>query len=132
MGSLRQGDEQALEFLAGAFYAALAAGDTIALDTLLLPAATIAIGVAGEGYLLPGHLLFEAEAPRRGADAGRVARTDIRLDGHLAVIRVQVAARPAGAVSESEASDLLTGVRREGAWRVAHVVFGAWRGRPPS
>lgn len=130
LGSLRQGDEQALEVLAGALYAALASRDTLALDSLLLPAATIAIGIAGEGYLLPGHVLLEAEPPRSGADAGRVARTDIRLDGHLAVVRVQAAVRPAGAVSESEASDVVTAVRREGAWRVAHVVFGAWRGRP--
>lgn len=132
LGSMRQGDERALEALVSAVYAALAARDTVALDSLLLPAATVAFAASDEGYLLPGHVLFESEAPRRAGAAGRVVRTDIRLDGNLAVVRVLAATRPAGAAVESEASDLFTLVRRGGAWRVAHLVFGGWRGRSAS
>ena len=129
LGSIRQGDEQALESSVTAVYAALAARDTGALDSLVLPAATVALTAMGEGYLLPGHVLLEPEAPRSGDAAGRVVRTDIRLDGDLAVVRVLAAARLSGAATESEASDHLTLVRRGGAWRVAHLVFGGWRGR---
>jgi hypothetical protein len=130
LGSLRQGDERALEAVVTSVYAALGARDTLALDSLLLPAATLAMATMGEGYLLPRHVLFEPEAPRSAESAGRVVRTDIRLDGDIAVVRVVAATRPAGAATESEASDLVTLVRREGAWRVAHLVFGGWRGRP--
>lgn len=129
LGSLRQGDERALELLVADVYAALAARDTLALDALLLPAATVALAAVDEGYLLPGHVLFEPEAPRSAGAAGRVVRTDIRLDGNVAVVRVLAAARPAGAAAESEANDLLTLVRRDGTWRVAHLLFGGWRGR---
>jgi hypothetical protein len=129
LGSIRQGDEQALEAVVTAVYAALAAQDSVALDSLLLPAATVALTAMGEGYLLPSHVLSEPEAPRSAAAAGRVVRTDIRLDGHLAVVRAVAAVRLAGAASESEAHDHFTLVRRGGAWRVAHVMFGGWRGR---
>ncbi len=129
---MRQGDEQALEALVSTVYAAMGTQDTIALDSLLLPAATVALATMGEGYLLPAHVLLEAEAPRSAESAGRVVRTDIRLDGDLATVRIVAAARPAGAVAESEVSDLLTLVRRGGSWRVAHVVFGGWRGRSAS
>lgn len=129
LGSIRQGDERALEELIAGVYAALGTRDSVALDSLLLPAATVAIATMGEGYLLPRQVLFEPEAPRSAEAAGRVVRTDIRLDGDLAVVRVVAATRPAGATTESEASDLITLVRREGAWHVAHLVFGGWRGR---
>jgi hypothetical protein len=132
LGSLRRGDERALEVLVSEVYAALAARDTVTLDSLLLPAATVALAALEEGYLLPGHVLLEPEAPRSADAAGRVVRTDIRIDGHVAVVRVLAATRTAGAATESEATDVLTFVRRGGAWRVAHLVFGGWRGRSAS
>lgn len=132
LGSIRQGDEQTLEALVSKVYAAMGAQDTIALDSLLLPAATVALATVGEGYLLPAQVLLEAEAPRSAESIGRVVRADIRLDGNLATVRVVAAARPAGAITESEVSDLLTLVRRGGSWRVAHVVLGGWPGRMAS
>lgn len=132
LGSVRQGDERALTARVVSVYAALASRDTVALDSLLLPAATVALAAVEEGYLLPAHVLLAAATPRSGEAVGRVVRTDIRLDGHVAVIRVVAAGRLPGAVLEREANDLLTLVRHGNAWRVAHLLLGAWRGRAAS
>lgn len=132
VGSARAGDVEAVQGAVRAAYAAFGAADSLALDTLLLPAATVARTAADTGYLVGWNAPPGPGTPR-GPDATlRVVRIEARPDAETAVARVTIASRPAGSVTEREASDVLTFVRRDGAWRVAHLVLGSWRGRPAS
>ncbi len=111
-------------------YGALATADTAALDAAALPAATVALAGAAEGFMVPLHAFWETTGARAGQADVRIVRADVRPDDGLATARVVVAMRPPGALIESEASDVLTFVHRDGGWQLAHAALGAWHGRP--
>ena len=89
--------------------------------------------------LVPLRTMIDVPERRNQGGGARIARTELRADGDVATDRVVVVARSGDGRREYEAADVLTVARREGGWRVAHVVFRACspvpamtdRGLPP-
>lgn len=130
VGTAVAGDELALQEATRGVYRALAESDTTAFDSAAVPAATVILPGPGDGYVVPLYALWTAPGLRAGDPALRVVRTEIHPDGNVAVVRVTVATRLAGALTDSEGRDWLTFVRRDGGWTLAHLALGNWRGRP--
>lgn len=130
-GTAVAGDELALQEAVREIYRALASSDTLALDSVAVPAATIALPgpEQGDGFLVPLYTLWSVPGLRVGDQALRVVRTELHPDSHVAVVRVMLATRLAGALTDSEGSDWLTFVRREQGWSLVHAALGSWRGR---
>lgn len=117
----------AVEAAVTAWYAASAARDTVAWERLVSPAATMLLP-GREARLVPVRVLLGIPGVRGGGEM-RVVRTDARLDRGTAVVRVIVARQVPDAGTEEETLDHVTLVRSDSAWRIAHVVAGAWRRR---
>lgn len=130
VGTAVAGDELALQQAAERLYRALAASDTAALDSAGVPAATVTLPGPGDGFVVPLYALWSARGLRSGDPLLRVVRTEIHPDGNVAMVRATVATRLAGALTETEGSDWLTFVRRDGGWHLAHAAVGPWHGRP--
>lgn len=123
-------DEAALGTLAEGFYGALGRRDSAALRRLVFAGANVMVdGGTHPLTLVPLETMLRVPERRSAGEVVRIIRTELRVDGDLATLRVVVAARRAAPAGELEASDLLTLGWRDGRWHVAHVLFGPWRSR---
>ncbi|MGH7583133.1 MAG: nuclear transport factor 2 family protein [Gemmatimonadales bacterium] len=128
-GSSRR-EEAALQAATTLFYHALAHRDTAELARAALPAATALVAGTGAQPVLVPLVTMVMVDERRNEDGGvRVVRTEVHADSDVATDRIVVMARGQEGTEDFEASDWLTFARRDGAWRVAHAVFGPWRNR---
>ncbi len=117
-----------LDRVAGLFYGALARHDTAALARITFSTATALVDDGRHSAsLVPITAVLDVPGARTTMPIPRIVRTELRADGGAAIARVVISvAFPV----EMEASDVLTLAREDGGWRVAHVLFGAWRVRP--
>ena len=111
-----------------ALYAAMERGNTDEIDSLVMPTATALLGTSDGPALVPWRAMMSAGAGRIAAPELRVIRTEIRIDGDLAAVRVTVAGRSGPNTASPEASDLLTFARMHNRWLLAHASFGSWHG----
>lgn len=121
-------EDAALQQVVTSFYVALARHDTAAFGAAVFPAATVLIdGGRNPVTLVPVHTLFDVPGRRTDRNGVRVIHSELRSDGDLATARLQVAVEGARGQGDYEASDLLSFARRDGVWRIAHVMLGPWR-----
>lgn len=121
-------EDAALHKVATSFYTSLARHDTAAFGMAVFPAATVLIdGGRNPVTLVPVRTLFDVPGRRTDRGGVRVIRSELHSDGGLATARLEIVAESTPGQGEYEASDLLTLARRDGVWRIAHVVLGPWR-----
>ncbi len=119
-------DDDHLSRLTTGLYQAMAARDTVALDSMLFIAATVLLDTERAEPALIGWQTATALPERRTAGV-RIARTEVRHQGELGSVRAVIVSRDPVTAAEFEATDLLTFGRQGGTWRLAHAVFGPWR-----
>lgn len=123
-------DDSAVGEVVTVFYRALAARDTTGLRTVTFPAGSAMLDATGDAVtLVPITALLDVPGRRTLGTAPRQVRTEVRMDGGMAVVRVVLVAPSADGAGEVEATDVLTLGRREGGWRIAHSQLGGWRTR---
>jgi hypothetical protein len=121
-------EDVALQGVATTFYASLTHHDTAAFARAVFPAATVLIdGGRNPVTLVPARTLLDVPGRRTDRGGVRLVRSELRSDGDLATARLVIAVEGNASQGEYEASDLMTLARREGSWRIAHVVLGPWR-----
>jgi hypothetical protein len=112
------------------FYRALAARDSAALRAVTFVAGSAMLDATGSAVtLVPIAALLDVPERRTLGTAPRQVRTEVRMDGGMATVRVVLAAPSDDGAGELEATDVLTLGRREGGWRIAHSQMGGWRTR---
>ncbi|MES2306218.1 MAG: nuclear transport factor 2 family protein [Gemmatimonadota bacterium] len=123
-------EDPVLQGLPVAFYRALARHDSAAFGRAVFPAATVLIdGGNNPATLVAARALLGIPEYRTERSGVRLVRSEVRADGNLATVRVVIAADGTLGAGDFEANDFLTLARRDGAWRIAHAVFGPWRPR---
>jgi hypothetical protein len=123
-------DDLALERTVTAFYRALATRDTAALRDVTFAGGSALLDVTGSDVtLVPLGALLGVPERRTLANPPRQIRSEVRMDGTIASVRVVLVATREDGVGELETTDLLTLGRREGQWRIAHTQLGSWRNR---
>ncbi len=123
-------DEAAVQAVVTAFYQAIGTRDAAGLQRVAFGSATVLVATdRAAPVLVPLRTMIDVPERRNQGGGARIARTELRADGDVATDRVVVVARSGDGRREYEATDVLTVARREGGWRVAHVVFGTWHTR---
>lgn len=123
-------DDSAVGEVVADFYRALAARDSAGLRAATFVAGSAMLDATGTTVtLVPVMAVLDVPERRTLGTAPRQVRTEVRMDGGMAVVRVVLAAPSDDGAGELEATDVLTLGRREGQWRIAHSQFGGWRAR---
>lgn len=121
-------DDMSLDRVASLFYGALSRRDTAGLARITFATATALVDDGrGAASLVPIAAVLDVPGARTTMPMPRIVRTELRADGGAATARVVISV---ASPTEMEAVDVLTLAREGGGWRVAHVLFGAWRVRP--
>ncbi len=121
-------DNDHLGRLTTGLYQAIATHDTAMLNANVFRAATVLLDTERSEPVLIDWQTATTLPERRTAGV-RIARTEIRHQGELGSARAVLVSRDPLTGHEFEATDLLTFGRQNGAWRLAHAVFGPWRAR---
>lgn len=123
-------DDSAVGVVVTDFYRALAARDSTALRATTFLAGSAMLDATGDAVtLVPITALLAVPERRTLGTAPRQVRTEVRMDGGMAVVRVVLVVPSDDGAGELEATDVLTLGRREGGWRIAHSQLGGWRAR---
>lgn len=123
-------DDSAVAVVVAEFYRALAARDRTGLRSATFPAGSAMLDATGRAVtLVPMRALLDVPERRTLGVSPRQVRTEVRMDGGMAVVRVVLVAPSDDGAGELEATDVLTLGRREGEWRIAHSQLGRWRAR---
>jgi ketosteroid isomerase-like protein len=123
-------DEAAIQAVAVAFYQAIGARDAGGLQRAAFGSATVLVATDHAApALVPIRTMIDIPERRNQGGGARIVRTELRADGDVAIDRLVVVARSNDGRREYEATDVLSVARREGGWRIAHVVFGPWHAR---
>jgi ketosteroid isomerase-like protein len=123
-------DEVAVQSVVASFYQAIGAKDGAGLQRVALSSATALVATdRAPPVLVPLRTMVDVPERRNQGGGAHIMRTELRADGDVATDRVVVVARSSDGRREYEATDVLSIARRDGGWRVAHVVFGPWHSR---
>lgn len=123
-------DDSAVGVVVTDFYRALATRDRAGLQATTFLAGSAMLDATGRAVtLVPLTTLLEVPERRTLGSAPRPVRTEVRMDGGMALVRVVLVVPSDDGAGELEATDVLTLGRREGEWRIAHTQFGGWRAR---
>jgi len=121
-------DEAAAQTVVSSFYESIGTRNMEAMQRVSLPPATALLsGDHSPPVLVPMRTMIDVPEQRNQGGGVRVTRTEFRADGDVAMDRVVVLSRSGDGRRELEATDVVTLARRDGQWRVAHVVFGPWK-----
>ena len=121
-------DEVAVQAVVTSFYQAIGSRNHAALQRVALGSATALLaGDRNPPVLVPLRTMIDVPERRNQGGGVRTTRAELRVDGDIATDRIVVVSRSSDGRRELEAADVFSLARHENEWRVAHVMFGAWK-----